>query len=108
VKKFDISKVQHIIANVQFRSSQEGGRMTATPEGKYHCLSSIGGILYDSVLIHRERIAPGQKVEGISIIFLTEKNIFSELELGMQIDLQDGNKIIATAIVQKIVYSTPN
>lgn len=106
MNKFDISKVPHVLAKVRFKSSSEGGRVSATPKSNYHCLSSIGGVLYDSLLIHQERIAPGQSVEGVEIAFLTMKHICSELEQGMQFSLQDGNKIVAIATVQKVMPST--
>jgi hypothetical protein len=90
------------VCSIRFLSFDEGGRKSQTPSDFYSCLAKIDDKLIDCRLLLENAIFPGDTMENVPIVFLSDRNISSSLNVGSMFALQDGNKIIGQAEVRTI------
>jgi hypothetical protein len=72
-----------VLAQVDLKKTEEGGRLSATPEKQFRCMAKIGDAFFDCVLLLEELgpIAPGFSGE-IPIKFTRFDLVKPKIEIG--------------------------
>ena len=91
-----------VTVSVHFLTSGDGGRTSATPRDKLHCMFDLQGRYYDCrvLLDSVGPVLPGQTVTA-PLIFLDPETVIPKLEVGLNFNLRDP-RLIATGTVMKI------
>ena len=90
------------VINVEFLTTEEGGRTERTPADFFGCIFMLNNENYDCRLLLNEygAISPGDKVK-VPIKFLNSEIVMGKIKEGVEFDLWDG-KIIARGIVDSL------
>ncbi|MDP1699942.1 MAG: hypothetical protein Q8L53_03135 [Aestuariivirga sp.] len=91
-----------VTVSVHFLTSEEGGRTSATPPDKLHCMFDLQGKYYDCRILLDSvgSVLPGQTVTA-PLIFIDPETIIPKLVVGLKFNLHDP-RLIATGTVMKI------
>lgn len=93
------------IAILKYRTTEEGGRSTPAKSGYRPTIKFTFDKMLTSgmqTFLNKVEVHPGDTVEA-SIKILSEPHFRGRLEEGMEFIFTEGNRIIGTGIIQKII-----